>query len=250
MRLAIAISVYVLFISTLTASTYASDGNVNPSIEGEEEKPIVGTPPFPSTFKKWLQSQMFIEGVIYRTADNWFTTIPLWSAPTPIKYLEIGTFYGANLFSVALTYAAHPQSRLYCIDPWVDYEDYPEYKDRAYTQVESIYATFLSNLDGSGFKDKVTVIRGYSHQEVPKFEDDFFDIIYIDGNHEPEYVMEDAVLSFRKLKVGGFMVFDDYLWGGPDLTTLGIDGFLRSYHKRLSSEKTLVNYQIIVQKIR
>jgi hypothetical protein len=35
------------------------------------------------------------------------------------------------------------------------------------------------------------------------------DIIYIDGNHGPEYVLEDADLSFRKLK-NGIMIFDDY----------------------------------------
>jgi hypothetical protein len=41
----------------------------------------------------------------------------------------------------------------------------------------------------------------FQSNEIPKFEDNFFDIIYIDGkNHEPEYVLEDAVLSFRKLK--------------------------------------------------
>jgi hypothetical protein len=62
----------------------------------------------------------------------------------------------------------------------------------------------------------------------------FFDIIYIDGNHEPEYVLEDAVLSFRKLKKNGIMIIDDYGWGGPDLTKKGIDGFLAGYHKRIT----------------
>jgi|UniRef100_A0A6C0BGS8 hypothetical protein len=42
--------------------------------------------------------------------------------------------------------------------------------------------------------------RGYSNEQLLLLENDSFDIIYIDGNHEPEYVMEDVVLSFRKLK--------------------------------------------------
>ena len=29
------------------------------------------------------------------------------------------------------------------------------------------------------------------------------------------------------------MIFDDYGWGGPDLTQKGIDGFLSGYHKRI-----------------
>lgn len=73
----------------------------------------------------------------------------------------------------------------------------------------------------------------YSHSEIPKYQDNFFDIIYIDGNHEPEYVLEDAVLSFRKLKIGGIMILMIWIWGGPDLTKRGIDGFLNGYHKQI-----------------
>jgi len=90
---------------------------------------------------------------------------------------------------------------------------------------------------------KIISIRGYSHAEIPKFEDSFFDIIYIDGNHEPEYVLEDAVLSFRKLKIGGYLIFDDYNFEGengrgPNGTTLGIEGFMKSYHTRIEHIKT------------
>lgn len=185
---------------------------------------------------------MAFEGCSYRMADCWFNSVPI---PThPIRYLEIGTFYGANLFSVGRSYAAHPESKMYCIDPWIDYSDYPEYKH----QQETVYDTFMRNLETSGQKEKITVIRGFSHTEIPKFEDDFFDIVYIDGNHEPEYVLEDAVLAFRKLKVGGYMIFDDYGWGGPDLTQRGIDGFLSAYHKRISPSHPCINTQVFVTK--
>jgi predicted O-methyltransferase YrrM len=114
----------------------------------------------------------------------------------PMNYLEVGTFYGANLLSVANTYGTHPDAKLYCIDPWEDYEEYPEYK----TEQPEIYDTFMENIEKSGIKEKIIINRGYSNIVVPTLQDNFFDIIYIDGNHEPEYVLEDAVLSFRKLK--------------------------------------------------
>ena len=107
----------------------------------------------------------------------------------------------------------------------------------------------MKNIENSGHKEKVEVRRGFSHEKVPTFEDDFFDMIYIDGNHEPEYVLEDAVLSFRKLKVGGIMIFDDYGWQGPDMTKRGIDGFVNGYHKRikiLGHRQT----QVFIRKIR
>ena len=186
------------------------------------------------------------EGVKYRLANNWFQIIPKKDYDSKkIKYLEIGTFYGANVISVANTYGSHDESELYCIDPWIDYNDYPEYKNKQ----ENTYNTFLRNIESSGQKNKIKIRRGFSDKEIVKFEDNFFDIIYIDGNHNPEYVLEDAVLSFRKLKVGGIMIFDDYGWGGPNHTQKGIEGFLSGYHKKIQILNINHNYQTFIKKI-
>jgi predicted O-methyltransferase YrrM len=163
-------------------------------------------------------------GEYYRLADNWFSMIDINDYNKPMKYLEIGIYYGGNILSVANTYGKHEDSKLYCIDPWENYDDYPELRP-----YENIYNTFLNNIENSVSKDKIIVNRGYSNAIIATLPDDFFDIIYIDGNHEPEYVLEDAVLSFRKLKINGIIIFDDYGWGGPDLTKRGIDGFLHLF---------------------
>lgn len=192
-----------------------------------------------------MQLSTPFHGIKYRLASNWFSTLPLEEyRDRPIRYLEIGTFYGANLISVAQSYGYHPDSQLHCIDPWLDYDAYPEYKG----QQDTIYDTFLQNIDESGVKDKIHIHRGYSNQKILTFNDEAFDIIYVDGNHEPEYVLEDAVLSFRKLKKGGIMIIDDYGWGGPDLTQRGIDAFLSGYHKRIE-QLGLQNTQIFIKKL-
>jgi predicted O-methyltransferase YrrM len=184
-------------------------------------------------------------GTSYRLPYNWHTLVPLENySNRPIKYLEIGTFYGANALSFADTYGSHPDSLVYCVDPWEDYDEYPEYKGMQ----SSIFEAFVKNVAASPSREKVVIFRGLSHSIVPTFPDESFDIIYIDGNHEPEYVLEDAVLSFRKLKKQGILIFDDYGWGGPELTTKGIDGFISGYKKRLQV-LGLVNTQMIVQKI-
>ena len=185
-------------------------------------------------------------GQQYRLSDNWFRVIDVKKySTTPINYLEIGTFYGANILSVAQTYGKHDHSKLYCIDPWEEYDEYPEYKG----QQESTYNVFIKNINSSIYKNKIFTKRGYSNNRILEFQDNFFDLIYIDGNHEPEYVLEDAVLSFRKLKPDGIMIFDDYGWGGPDLTKRGIDSFLSGYHKRIEFIGEL-NSQIFVKKIK
>ncbi len=187
---------------------------------------------------------MNFEGNTYRTAVNWNSYIK----PTdePINYLEIGVNKGYNLFSVADSYAKHPDSKIYGIDPWEDYEDYNEYK----TKQDSIYSAFLNNLAHYPHNNKINAIRGYSHTEIPRFEDNFFDIIYIDGNHNPEYILEDAVLSFRKLKVNGIMIFDDYDWTNTDEehnTIHGVEAFLRGYQNRIYKERVVsINSQVFV----
>lgn len=169
-------------------------------------------------------------GVKYRLANNWFNHIDVnLFNNKPINYLEIGAFYGANIISVAKSYCIHQDSKLYCIDSWIDYDDYPEYKN----EQDNIYNTFTYNINNSGLKDKFIINRGFSNQKILEYDDEFFDIIYIDGNHEPEYVLEDAVLAFRKLKKNGILIFDDYGWGGPYLTQRGIDAFISGYHKKI-----------------
>ena len=168
-----------------------------------------------------------LEGRQFLTADFWLSVIK--PENKPIKYLEIGVHSGSNVISVEKLYGSHPDSKLYCIDPWDDYDEYPEYKK----EQQTIYSQFTRNIKSFNIENKLVVKRGLSNEIVPSFEDGFFDIIYIDGNHEPEYVLEDAVLSFRKLKVGGYLIFDDYNFGGADGTSRGIDGFLSGYHKRV-----------------
>jgi len=169
------------------------------------------------------------EGVVYKYCDNWYNHVSLDEfKDRPINYLEVGTFYGANLISVANSYASHKDSKLYCIDHWADYKGW-EYEGKE----ETIFQVFKKNVINAGHEDKVTINRGYSNIEIPKLQDDFFDIIFIDADHEPHSVIEDAVLAFRKLKKGGILIFDDYEWGGPNMTKRGIDGFLSGYHKKI-----------------
>jgi SAM-dependent methyltransferase len=170
------------------------------------------------------------EGVTYRTADNWFPFIPV-ENDAPITYLEIGCFYGANIISVEKSYGAHPDSKLHCIDPWENYDDYPEYKEEG--MQSNTYNTFMKNIENTGKRDKFIVHRGYSNKLVHTFPDEHFDIIYVDGNHEPHYVLEDGVLSFRKLKPGGYLIFDDFGWCGRDGPETGVEAFMMAYNKQI-----------------
>jgi len=181
-------------------------------------------------------------GISYHLPHDWPIDLPR-DGSRPIAYAEIGVLHGANIISVALTFGQHPDSYLVAIDPWEDSEDYPEYKGMQ----DANFETYVKNLNACEVKDKIYTKRKPSRFAIPELRNDYFDAFYIDGNHEPEAVLEDGVLSFRKLKPGGWLIFDDYGWGGPDMTQRGIDAFISGYHKQ-TKQKFLFNGQMFVQK--
>ena len=71
---------------------------------------------------------------------------------------------------------------------------------------------------------------------------DTFDLAYIDASHQAPDVLADAILAFKLTRIGGVIVFDDYLWrmagpGGNDALNqpkAGIDAFVNTYFKKLS----------------
>jgi hypothetical protein len=67
-----------------------------------------------------------------------------------------------------------------------------------------------TNIKLSGSGDRVTTIKGYSQAVLRGLPLEAFDIIYVDGSHAKADVLKAAVLSWRLLKPGGLLIFDDY----------------------------------------
>src|SRR5262249_31505110 len=85
----------------------------------------------------------------------------------------------------------------------------------------------------------------------------YFDLIYVDGSHQCPDVLFDAVVSFKLLRTGGIMLFDDYLWSEavrPDLTDSlrcpkpAIDSFVNLNIRKLKVLPAPLG-QLYVQKI-
>jgi len=177
-----------------------------------------------------------MEGTKFRPCSWWEKIIPV--EDKPIKYLEIGVHHGMNLWEISNSYCQNKDTEIHAIDPWIDYEEYPEYIGKQ----DTIYNQFLKNLDNApqDVKDKLKIHRGFSRDVIPTFEDDMFDIIFVDGNHEAEWALEDAVLSWRKLKSGGWMILDDY---GPDPVNpiAGLQAFANGYRNVIDMDNSSIN---------
>jgi predicted O-methyltransferase YrrM len=190
----------------------------------------------------WLKKEKFE----FKGSFSFVKDVALWTQfipadKKPINYLEIGVLKGTNTLRVLSIYCSHPDSKIVCIDPWCDYNEYIEYKN----QQNENYNDFLFNIEHSGSPQKYVIKRGFSEDIVPTLEDDFFDLIFIDGNHETEYVYHDGEMSLQKLKSGGHIVFDDYDWKE---TKEGINKFLEDYKDNIKIVGS-TPFQLFIQKL-
>ena len=120
------------------------------------------------------------------------------------KYLEIGSYEGMSALNV-LTYYSNVKAKL--IDIW----DTPNFNSNPITgDFFNIENNFDYNLNEfKNYKkvksDSIIALRNIIRNK------EFFDYIYIDGSHNGEDVLVDAIESFKILKINGIMIFDDVL---------------------------------------
>lgn len=156
--------------------------------------------------------------------------------------LEIGCFEGLTTNYICDNLLSK-EGRIICVDPLPDdHNTLPFGEDNKI--FEGQFTRFCRNTDGR----PVELVRKPSRLALTDsdFKNYRFDFIYVDGDHRDEAVYKDGVLSFRVLKVGGLMLFDDYEWRSE--TKNGIDRFLRDYDPYL--EVVVRGYQIMIKKLK
>ena len=112
-------------------------------------------------------------------------------------------------------------------------------------------AQFDGNIAKTGVSEKVIKLEGLSQDLLVTLTSDYYEVAYIDGCHKASSVLQDTVLSWRLVKIGGLIIFDDYEFTFPENPEqnpkLGIDTFVSMYQNQL--EVIHKGYQLIVKKI-
>ena len=118
--------------------------------------------------------------------------------------VEIGSFKGEFARNILNVWGGH----LYMIDVWMGLGD--EYKDMSNHNIHTnAYAETINNL--KGYEERSTMIRCNSWQGSNLFQDKYLDFAYIDANHAYEYVKDDILTWFQKVKIGGYLMGHDYI---------------------------------------
>ena len=153
----------------------------------------------------------FTYDLISQHTANWAQCLAPF-AGQPARALEIGSFEGRSAIWFCENILTHPDSRLICVDTfqWLD-----------------AHPVFQANVTEAGVYEKLEILQMSSRSlQLPE---ESLDFIYVDGDHTRIPVLTDAVLSWRSLKPGGVMIFDDYLLhrGGAQQVKIAVDAFLR-----------------------
>jgi len=135
---------------------------------------------------------------------------------------SIGAEIGVHLgdFSQQILDTVSP-TELHLIDPW-EHQTSNIYKTAWYggaakggqDELNERYLSIFKRFDKNIKAEQVKIHRGYSTDILKQFQDQYFDWVYIDGNHLYEYVKNDLELSLHKVKAGGLITGDDYTEGG------------------------------------
>ncbi len=138
---------------------------------------------------------------------------------TPCRILEIGCYEGRATVWMLENIATHPDATVLCIDI-------------------AEQATFRKNILAARSPEKVRLEIGLSGNLLRSCATNTFDFVYVDGSHGTVEVLEDAVFSFRLLKRGGIMGFDDYEWKDSAFPgakpKLAINAFLSVYRCKIT----------------
>jgi predicted O-methyltransferase YrrM len=167
------------------------------------------------------------------------------------RILEIGSHEGRST-CWTLENLLSDTGTITCIDPFgnaplsaFSYDAIPE--DR------TIENRFRSNVaESKGPEQTIDVHVDLSFPVLAQLitEKKQYDFIYVDGGHDSDIVLADAVMCFGMLRPGGVMIFDDYLWNHvPDHLArpkMSVDAFVNMFVNKL--DIFFINYQLAVVK--
>lgn len=159
---------------------------------------------------------------------DWIKWLDRFIGKPNLHFLEIGCFEGRATIWLLEHILTNETCKITAIDT---FEGSFEHKVRKF-DVSNMYENLLENIEP--YKNKVIVEKGNSQIVLRKFEPNSYNFIYVDGSHMACDVLEDTLLSWRLLKVGGVLIWDDYSWGQEfkdrlKTPRIAIDAFLEIF---------------------
>jgi len=114
---------------------------------------------------------------------------------------EIGVHQATN---ARVMFDTIPNLKLHCVDCWKPVEGRTRNKQRRY------YRKAKQVLEPEINNGQAHIIRKWSLDAAKDFERESLDFVYIDANHNYDFVMQDIIQWSRKVRLGGIISGHDY----------------------------------------
>jgi predicted O-methyltransferase YrrM len=200
----------------------------------------------------------------FEFTNDWFgQNIPIWDQLiprfSPTKFLEIGSYEGRSTCYLIEKFTELSGIDIHCIDTW---EGGVEHDKATMSDVERRFDnnTALAQKNAK-HATVVTKHKKFSQLALADLiaagQSLKFDVIYVDGSHQAPDVLTDCVMAFQLLRIGGLMIFDDYIWtmeamGKQDAFNMpkpAIDAFLNIFQRKMQIVRGAPVYQLYAAKV-
>ncbi len=142
---------------------------------------------------------------------------------------EIGVSIGLHSYNILSTTGV---IKLYSVDPYKAYGDSTNYGLNQ-KQFDIFYERVKNKL--SVFGDRSKLIRLTSTEAAQRIGKESLDFVFIDANHEYDYVRQDLEWWYGRVRKGGLIVGDDYTTHHPGVRK-AVDEFFEAKNLRVITD--------------
>lgn len=135
--------------------------------------------------------------------------------------VEIGVHQGSNARAM---FNAIPNLKLHCVDCWSEVEG------RKRGQQKRYYRRMKNTLEKERINGQANIIKKWSMDAVKHFKRESVDFVYIDANHNYDFVMQDIIEWSRIVRMGGIVSGHDYHYKRPHCGVLHAVQNYTSFH--------------------
>ena len=158
----------------------------------------------------------------WKDVEGWFEyptfyRICLDDVPDNGIMVEVGSWMGRSTSCMGeLIKNSNKNVKFFAVDTWEGSWDEPwqkEVVENIKQHNSSLFDLFKNNLKNCGVDEYIIPIQSTSLEAAELFEDNSLDFVHIDAAHDYENVIADIRAWYPKVKPGGLITGDDYIWG-------------------------------------
>ena len=142
---------------------------------------------------------------------NWFNYPDFYDFIAKIEgyrvFVEVGVFKG-NSISYLADKLRHKEAMVFAVDLWEDttqYKDNPELME----DVKILSLLYNKQLTKTNTRHLISDIKSESSEAAHVFQDDSVDFVFLDANHDHDWVKRDILAWLPKVRKGGIIAGHD-----------------------------------------